>query len=71
MSAGTHRRNPSPERGAREARLPWWAIALPVIAFTALALLSGPPDAHAAGSAPSGLDRIVFRVQEILVRANA
>lgn len=31
------------------SRLPWWAIALPSLAFVALLLLAGSADAHAAG----------------------
>ncbi|MEU1788786.1 hypothetical protein ABZ553_23560 [Streptomyces sparsogenes] len=31
------------------SRLPWWAIALPSLAFAALLLLAGSADAHAAG----------------------
>jgi hypothetical protein len=37
-----------------QTRLPWWAIALPVLAFgTLLALLSGGP-AHASAAASGG-----------------
>ncbi|MCZ1010638.1 hypothetical protein [Streptomyces lydicus] len=36
-------------------RLPWWALALPVISFTALLIVvTGPAEARAA-SAPQGL----------------
>ncbi|MFG3047974.1 hypothetical protein [Streptomyces sp. NPDC048202] len=36
------------------ARLPWWALALPILAFVALLLLiMNPSDAHAASGDPA------------------
>ncbi|MFJ3707860.1 hypothetical protein OG204_07260 [Streptomyces sp. NBC_01387] len=53
MSARTHTRSHAPASGSVDVRLPWWAIALPAVAFAALLLLiSAPGQAHAeAGGA--------------------
>ncbi|MER7518894.1 hypothetical protein [Streptomyces sp. NPDC126499] len=49
-----------------DTRLPWWALALPVLAFVALFLLiTGPGDAHAAGADP-GIGGILARIQQTL-----
>ncbi|MFI9049998.1 hypothetical protein [Streptomyces sp. NPDC053427] len=50
-------RRPSARQAPRlRRRLPWWALALPVISFVALlALISAPSPAHAAEAAPSVL----------------
>ncbi|RII18589.1 hypothetical protein DSC45_11775 [Streptomyces sp. YIM 130001] len=54
MSAHTRTRPTAPAKGSVEVTLPWWAIALPAIAFGALLLLIlNPADAHAAGTDPS------------------
>ncbi|WP_217144274.1 hypothetical protein [Streptomyces sp. AC627_RSS907] len=54
MSAPTHTRSRPATRGGAEARLPWWALALPALAFVALLLLIlNPSDAHAAADAPA------------------
>ncbi|MCF3121692.1 hypothetical protein IPZ68_18555 [Streptomyces arenae] len=53
MSARTHTRRDPADSGSVEIQLPWWAIALPAIAFAALLLLIlNPVDAHAATSEP-------------------
>ncbi|MGP3950479.1 hypothetical protein [Streptomyces sp. 7N604] len=58
----------TPARGSYEMRLPWWAIALPAIAFAALLLLmAGPSDAHAAVGSEPGLVHVLDRVQEVLL----
>ncbi|MFE0103002.1 hypothetical protein [Streptomyces sp. NPDC059009] len=71
MSARTHtsRGAGSPaDAGPVQIRLPWWAVALPVIAFVALlALILNPADAHAAGSEPT-LAHLVDRIQETILR---
>ncbi|WP_030571280.1 hypothetical protein [Streptomyces aureocirculatus] len=60
MSARSHtRRDPADQAkpAAIEIQLPWWAIALPAIAFAALLLLIlNPADAHAASSEPAVSD---------------
>lgn len=57
MSAPTHIR-PHPATKVRvDIRLPWWALALPTLAFvTLLLLILNPVDAHAAGGAPAITD---------------
>ncbi|WP_055700726.1 MULTISPECIES: hypothetical protein [Streptomyces] len=53
MSARTHTRRDPADSGSVEIQLPWWAVALPAIAFAALLLLIlNPVDAHAATSEP-------------------
>ncbi|WAP55268.1 hypothetical protein PS467_10820 [Streptomyces luomodiensis] len=66
MSARTRTRPVHPADSGVDVRLPWWALALPVLAFVALLLLlTGPTDAHAAsgGSGP------VSQTVELLHRA--
>ncbi|MFF3646823.1 hypothetical protein [Streptomyces sp. NPDC002564] len=53
MSARPHTRRDPAESGSVEIQLPWWAMALPAVAFAALLLLIlNPVDAHAATSEP-------------------
>ncbi|MFD5742063.1 hypothetical protein ACFXJM_33805 [Streptomyces massasporeus] len=68
MSAPTHTR-PHPVAPAGAAgRLPWWALALPVLAFTALlALILNPSDAHAATGDPA-ITRLFAYVQQLMTR---
>ncbi len=68
MSAPAHTRSPQ-DRGA-QARLPWWGVALPVIAFAVLFLVVlHPAEAHAATGDPAVgdfmgrlKDTLLFRV---------
>ncbi|MCF2124836.1 hypothetical protein L1I79_00095 [Strepomyces sp. STD 3.1] len=54
MSAPTHTRPPRANRGGLDSRLPWWALALPVLAFvTLLLLILNPADAQAATEQPA------------------
>ncbi|MET9389477.1 hypothetical protein ABZY20_03530 [Streptomyces sp. NPDC006624] len=54
MSAPVHTRTRPASRAGADGRLPWWALALPVFAFTALlALIVHPSDAHAAAGEPA------------------
>ncbi|MFC7306730.1 hypothetical protein ACFQVC_21175 [Streptomyces monticola] len=56
MPAPTHTRSTSRPRGVG-ASLPWWALALPALAFTALLLLVlDPAEAHAATGEPAVMD---------------
>ncbi|QLH20930.1 hypothetical protein [Streptomyces sp. Rer75] len=49
MSARTPTRPANPADGGMDVRLPWWALALPTLAFAVLLLLlTGPSDAQAA-----------------------
>ncbi|MEU0243874.1 hypothetical protein ABZ192_06010 [Streptomyces sp. NPDC006235] len=53
MSAPTHTRPHPATRAGVGSRLPWWALALPTLAFvTLLVLILNPSDAQAAGGEP-------------------
>ncbi|WP_367324164.1 hypothetical protein [Streptomyces sp. HUAS ZL42] len=68
MSAPTHTQPRPATRGGVDIRLPWWALALPMLAFvTLLVLILNPSDAHAATGAPA-ITHLVERVQELLAR---
>ncbi|MEU9355209.1 hypothetical protein AB0D65_30450 [Streptomyces griseoloalbus] len=68
MSARTHiRPHPAP-RGGVDTRLPWWALALPTLAFLALlALVLNPSDAHATAGEPA-ITRLMERAQQLIAR---
>jgi anti-sigma-K factor RskA len=54
MSAPTHTRPHPAPRGGVDIRLPWWALALPTLAFVVLlALILNPTDAQAATGGPA------------------
>lgn len=56
------------DRTGADIRLPWWALALPVIAFVTLfALVTSPAEAHAGGD-DAGLSRLVHFLQWIFTR---
>ncbi|MEV8563995.1 hypothetical protein AB0436_00120 [Streptomyces sp. NPDC051322] len=66
MSARTYTSSHPRTRGGVEVRLPWWAVALPAIAFAALLLLiSAPGQAHAAAGDPA-VAHVLQRIQESL-----
>ncbi|WP_030684234.1 hypothetical protein [Streptomyces sp. NRRL B-1347] len=69
MSVRAHTRRDPAERAepaAVEIQLPWWAIALPAIAFAALLLLIlNPVDAHAASGEPV-VTHLFERVKAVL-----
>ncbi|MCX5379123.1 hypothetical protein [Streptomyces sp. NBC_00091] len=66
MSAPTHIPGPRPRTAGREARLHWWALALPALAFgLLLLLLAGSGQAHAATGEASAL----VQVTQQLLRA--
>ncbi|MEV8597938.1 hypothetical protein [Streptomyces sp. NPDC052012] len=68
MSARTHTRPHPAPRGGVDSRLPWWALALPTLAFvTLLVLILDPADAHAATGEPA-LTHVVERVQQLIAR---
>ncbi|WP_381563468.1 hypothetical protein [Streptomyces eurythermus] len=68
MPARTHSRPHPATSGGAGTRLPWWALALPVLAFVALlALILNPSDAHAAGGEPA-IARLLERVQRLVAR---
>ncbi|MFE4638200.1 hypothetical protein ACFRJ1_33195 [Streptomyces sp. NPDC056773] len=69
MSAPTHLapRHPAAPRALRatgaDARLPWWALALPALAFGLLfILLAGSGEAHAASGEGSTLVHVTERL---------
>ncbi|MBD0420972.1 hypothetical protein AB0L35_17660 [Streptomyces sp. NPDC052309] len=65
MPARTHTRPHPATRGGVDFRLPWWALALPTLAFvTLLLLILHPADAHAAAGDP-GLTRFLERVRQL------
>ncbi|MHA5054718.1 hypothetical protein [Streptomyces sp. SD15] len=67
MSARTHTRPHGATPGRVEIRLPWWALALPTLAFiTLLLLILNPADAHAAGGDPAITD-LFERIQRTVL----
>ncbi|MFC8087513.1 hypothetical protein [Streptomyces sp. NPDC057340] len=68
MSAPIHTRPPQATRGGVDIRLPWWALALPVLAFVALLLLIlNPADAHAAAEQPA-ISHLLERLEQLAAR---
>ncbi|MET9548093.1 hypothetical protein ABZY36_22705 [Streptomyces sp. NPDC006627] len=68
MSVRTHTRRDPAESGSVEIQLPWWAVALPAIAFAALLLLVlNPADAHATSSEPV-VTTLIERIQALISR---
>ncbi|MFJ5266427.1 hypothetical protein ACIQAC_38835 [Streptomyces sp. NPDC088387] len=68
MSAPTYSRPHHAIRGRIATRLPWWALALPTLAFiTLLALILNPADAHAAGGAPA-ISQVLERLEQLIAR---
>ncbi|MEU0225897.1 hypothetical protein ABZ177_16260 [Streptomyces sp. NPDC006284] len=69
MSAPTQTRPPQATRGGVEIRLPWWALALPVLAFVVLLLLIlNPVDAHAAATGEPATAQLLERLRELTAR---
>ncbi|MBN0048959.1 hypothetical protein JS756_33730 [Streptomyces actuosus] len=68
MSARTHTRPHPATTGGVGSRLPWWALALPTLAFiTLLLLVLNPSDAHAAGGDPA-IAHLVERVRQLVTQ---
>ncbi|MFF4544603.1 hypothetical protein [Streptomyces sp. NPDC001435] len=68
MSACTQTRPHPATTGGVDIRLPWWALALPALAFVSLLLLIlNPSDAHAATGDPA-VTHLVERVQQLIAR---
>ncbi|MFF3176974.1 hypothetical protein ACFVQ0_30645 [Streptomyces sp. NPDC057900] len=68
MPARTHPRSTRPDAGSVEIRLPWWAVALPAVAFGALLLLIvAPGEAHAA-TGGSAVGQLLERIVDLLTR---
>jgi hypothetical protein len=72
MSAHAHTRSHSQAAGSVDTRLPWWALALPMLAFAVLLLvIAGPGQAQAAAGDPAGdpaVGQLFERVQQTLSR---
>ena len=68
MSAQSHTRpHPATSAGV-DIRLPWWALALPTLAFVVLlTLILNPADAHAASGDPA-VTQFLERVQQLISR---
>ncbi|GGW18592.1 hypothetical protein GCM10018980_57780 [Streptomyces capoamus] len=68
MPTRVHSRPHPATTGGVDSRLPWWALALPALAFLVLlALVLDPADAHAAGGDPA-IARLLERAQQFLAR---
>jgi hypothetical protein len=68
MSAPTQTPPRPASRGGADIRLPWWALALPVLAFVALLLLiQNPADAQAATGDPA-VTRLLEHLQQLITR---
>ncbi|MET8980316.1 hypothetical protein ABZX85_32400 [Streptomyces sp. NPDC004539] len=66
MPARSHTRPHPATTGGADTHIPWWAIALPVLAFfTLLSLVLNPADAQAAATHPT-LTQLVERVQQLM-----
>ncbi|MEU9367363.1 hypothetical protein AB0D78_02780 [Streptomyces avermitilis] len=69
MSACTPTRPHPATSGGVDIRLPWWALALPALAFVALlALIINPSDTSAAAGEPA-ITHLLERVQMVLGQA--
>ncbi|MEU5274034.1 hypothetical protein [Streptomyces hygroscopicus] len=67
MSARTRTRPVHPADSGVDFRLPWWALALPVLAFVALLLLlTGPTDAQAASGGSGPVSQTVELLHRLL-----
>ncbi|KAB2972020.1 MULTISPECIES: hypothetical protein [unclassified Streptomyces] len=68
MSAPTHTPPRPAATGRADIRLPWWALALPTLAFvTLLLLILNPSEAQAAPAEP-GIGLLLERVQQLVTR---
>ncbi|MGW7258163.1 hypothetical protein [Streptomyces sp. NPDC054834] len=68
MAARTHTRPHPATTGGVDIRLPWWALALPALAFVALLMLIlNPSDAQAATGDPA-LTHLYERAQQLITR---
>ncbi|MFE6661948.1 hypothetical protein ACFVFH_00085 [Streptomyces sp. NPDC057697] len=68
MPARTHTPTTHAATGRVEVRLPWWAVALPALAFAVLLLLiMGSGEAHAETTAPA-VNRLLERIAALVTR---
>jgi hypothetical protein len=65
MSAQSHTRPHPATTGGVDIRLPWWALALPTLAFIVLlALMLNPTDAQAVGD--PAITHLFERAQQLI-----
>ncbi|KUM82253.1 hypothetical protein J7F01_21365 [Streptomyces sp. ISL-22] len=68
MSARMHTSPHPASTGRSGVRLPWWALALPTLAFiTLLTLILNPSEAHAATAEPA-ITQLFERIQQLIMR---
>ncbi|MGW3498860.1 hypothetical protein [Streptomyces sp. NPDC001020] len=67
MSARTHTRPHPATTGGVEIRLPWWALALPALAFVALLALILDPADTSTGQGPA-LNHLIAGIQQAVTR---
>lgn len=68
MSARTHTPPHPASTGRGDIRLPWWALALPTLAFiTLLTLILNPSDAQATTAEPA-ITRLFEYIQQLITR---
>jgi hypothetical protein len=68
MSAPTHTRPHPATTGGVDINLPWWALALPALAFIVLlVMMLNPTDAQAAASDPM-ITHLFERAQQLIGR---
>ncbi|MFE7173484.1 hypothetical protein [Streptomyces sp. NPDC057616] len=66
MSGRTHTLSHPTAKGGVDIRLPWWALALPALAFVVLlALMLNPTDAQAASGDPA-IAHLFERLQQLM-----
>ncbi|MCX4504416.1 hypothetical protein ACH4E9_04715 [Streptomyces anulatus] len=69
MPTPTHPRSHRPAADGVEIRLPWWAVALPAVAFAALLLMIlSPGQAQAATAGDPALGQLIERTLQLLSR---
>ncbi|MEU2577057.1 hypothetical protein ACIP3B_32300 [Streptomyces anulatus] len=69
MPTPTHTRSHRPAADGVEIRLPWWAVALPAVAFAALLLMIlSPGQARAATTGDPALGQLIERTLQLLSR---
>ncbi|MFF2963383.1 hypothetical protein ACFVT1_31735 [Streptomyces sp. NPDC057963] len=66
MSAPMHTRSTHSATGSVEVRLPWWAIALPAIAFAALLLLIVGSEDTSVATADPAIGRLFERIAALV-----
>ncbi|MDX2920261.1 MULTISPECIES: hypothetical protein [Streptomyces] len=68
MPAPTHTRSHRPAADGVGIRLPWWAIALPAVAFAGLLLMVLSPGQAQAATADPAFGQLIERTFQLLFR---